>query len=224
MTHGNAPATTCFEPGLAGSGGPASARELGEAPAEIIQPEIELLVARGVKLIQLNNPLLLAQTALEAPALGALSFEGALAVEAIAVRLDTRPEGVRIGVCPGWEALAVVDRAKAEQLYSAVPADRWVLPYCQGTPAELDLLKALPKDRDVCLTAVDASVPELEDIDTVMTRIDAAAEVKDTEDMAVGPSRGFADSATRPLLSAEDQRRKLVLVETLARYCWGNEF
>ncbi|MER5177659.1 methionine synthase II (cobalamin-independent)-like protein [Streptomyces sp. NPDC002896] len=217
-------AATCFEPGLAGSSGPASARELGEALAEIIQAEIELLVARGVKLIQLNNPLLLAQTSTEAPALGALSFEDALAVEAIAVRLDTRPEGVRIGVCPGWEAPAAVDRAKAEQLYGAVPADRWVLPYYQDTAAEFDLLKALPEDRDVCLTVVDAAVPELEDIDAVMTRIDAAAEVKDIEDMAIAPSRGFADSATHPLLSAEDQRRKLVLVETLARYCWGNEF
>lgn len=85
-------------------------------------------------------------------------------------------------------------------------------------------MKALPEDRDACLGVVDATVSALEDIDTVMARIDAAAEVKDLEDMAVSPSRGFADTATRPLLSAENQRRKLVLVETVARYCWGNEF
>ncbi|KPI00170.1 Methionine synthase vitamin-B12 independent [Actinobacteria bacterium OK074] len=220
-------AATTFDPAAAASGGPASARELGEALAEIIQAEIELLVARGVRLIQLNNPLLLAHTATDpaaVPATAALSYEDALAVDALAVRLDERPEGVRIGVCPGWRAPAAVDRARAERLYAAVPADRWVLPYDRGTAAELDLLKALPEDRDACLGVVDPAAPAPEDIDTVMARVDAAAEVKDLEDMAISPSRGFADVADRPLTSAEDQRRKLVHVEVLARYCWGNEF
>ncbi|MFD5519772.1 methionine synthase II (cobalamin-independent)-like protein [Streptomyces sp. NPDC127066] len=217
-------AATTFDPALAGSGGPASARELGEALAEIIHAEIGLLVSRGVRLIQLNNPLLLGHIAAGPAAAGALAFEDTLAVEALAVRLDERPEGVRIGVCPGWRAPGAVDRARAERLYGDVPADRWILPYDQGTAAELDLLRALPEDRDACLGVVDATTPELEEIGTVLARIDAGAEIKDVEDMALSPSRGFADVASRPLLGAEDQRRKLVLVETLARYCWGNEF
>lgn len=214
-------AATTFRAGL----GPASARELGEALAEIVRAEIALLVSQGVRLIQLDNPLLLDQVATDPESgPGALSFEEALAVDAAAVRLDERPEGVRIGVAPGWVAPAAVDRARAERLFTEVPADRWVLPFDQGTGAELDLVRALPEDRDVCLGVVDATVPGLEDIDTVMSRIDAAAEVKDIEDAAVAPSRGFADVASRPLLSAEEQRGKLVLVETIARYCWGNEF
>ncbi|MFD5813799.1 methionine synthase II (cobalamin-independent)-like protein [Streptomyces sp. NPDC127038] len=217
-------AATTFDPSLAGSGGPASARELGEALAEIIQAEIELLVSRGVRLIQLNNPLLLGHLAAEPAVPDALSFEDTLAVEALAVRAQERPEGVRIGVCPGWEAPGTVDRSGAERLYGGIPADRWILPYDRGTAAELDLLRALPEDRDVCLGVVDATTPELEEIDTVLVRIDAAAEVKDIEDMALSPSRGFADLAARPFVGAEHQRRKLVLVETLARYCWGNEF
>ncbi|GAA4023931.1 methionine synthase II (cobalamin-independent)-like protein [Streptomyces plumbiresistens] len=210
-------AATTYEPGL----GPSSARELGEALAVVIHAEIDLLVSKGVRLIQLNNPLLLGQLD---SAGGVLSLEDTLAVEALAVRLDERPEGVRIGVCPGWEAPARVDRTAAEHLYAGIPADRWILPLLQGTEAELDLIRALPEDRDVCLGVVDATVPELEDIDTVMARIDAVGAFKDLEDAAVSPSRGFADVASRPLLSAEEQRRKLVLVETLARYCWGNEF
>ncbi|MEV0636258.1 methionine synthase II (cobalamin-independent)-like protein [Streptomyces sp. NPDC050619] len=215
-------AATTFQPGL----GLSSARELGEALAEIIQAEIALLVSQGVRLIQLNNPLLLGRIATDPAATGpgALSFEDALAVEASAVRLDERPEGVRIGVCPGWSAPAAVDRSAVERLYAEVPADRWVLPFHQGSEAELDLVRALPEDRDVCLGVVDATVAELEDIDTVMARIDAVGEFKDLEDAAVSPSRGFADVASGPLLSAEEQRRKLVLVETIARYCWGNEF
>jgi len=213
-------AATTFQPGH----GPSSARELGEALAEIIHAEIELLVSRGVRLIQLNNPLLAGHLAVGPATPGPLSFEDILAVEALAVRLDERPEGVRIGVSIGHAAPAAVDRAAAEHLYGEVPADRWILPYDQGTDAELDLVRALPEDRDACLGVVDASVAELEEVDVVMARIDAAAEVKDLEDMAISPSRGFADVATRPLLTAEEQRQKLVLVETLARYCWGNEF
>lgn len=213
-------AATTYRPGL----GVSSARELGEALAEIIRAEIALLVSKGVRLIQLNNPLLLDQLATDPVDPGALSFDDALAVEALAVRLDERPEGVRIAVAPGCAAPRAVDRARAERLYGAVPADRWVLPFDQGTDAELDLVRALPQDRDVCLGVVDATVPELEDIDTVMARIDAVGAVRDLEDAAVSPSRGFADVADRPLLTAEEQRKKIVLVETLARYVWGNEF
>ncbi|MHC3467626.1 uroporphyrinogen decarboxylase/cobalamine-independent methonine synthase family protein [Streptomyces sp. 7R007] len=207
-------AATTFRPGL----GVSSARELGEALAEIIQAEITLLVSKGVRLVQLNNPLLLDGDP------GALSYEDALAVDALAVRLDERPEGVRIGVCPGWRAPAEVDRSRVEKLYNGIRADRWVLPFDQGTQAELDLVRLLPDDRDFCLGVVDATTPEPEDIDTVMSRIDAVGEFKDLEDGAVSPSRGFADVATKPLLTAEVQRQKLVLVETIARYVWGNEF
>ncbi|MFD5257313.1 methionine synthase II (cobalamin-independent)-like protein [Streptomyces bobili] len=210
-------AATTYQPGL----GVSSARELGEALAEIIQAEIQLLVSKGVRLIQLNNPLLLDQLGEDR---GALSFDDTVAVDALAVRLDEPPEGVRIGVCPGWAAPDQVDRAAAEHLYAEIPAHRWILPFDQGTEAELDLVRALPEDRDVCLGVVDATVPGLEDLDTVLARIDAAGELKDLEDVALSPSRGFADVASRPLLTTEQQRRKLVLVETLARYVWGNEF
>lgn len=213
-------AATTFEPGL----GPASARELGEALAEIVRAEIARLVSEGVRLVQLDNPLLLDHLATDPSAPGALSFEEALAVDAAAVRPAERPEGVRVGVAPGWTAPDAVDLARAERLYATVPADRWVLPFDRGTDAELDLVRALPEDRDVCLGVVDATTPEPEDIDTVMKRIDAVDTFKDIEDAAVAPSRGFADVAGRPLLDAGDQRRKLVLVETIARYCWGNEF
>lgn len=207
-------AATTFQPGL----GAGSARELGEALAEIIATEIALLVSKGVRLIQLNNPLLLDADP------GALSYEDALAVDALAVGLDERPEGVRIGVCPGWTAPAEVDRARLDKLYAGIPADRWILPLLDGSEAELDLIRALPEDRDVCLGVVDATVPDLEDLDTVLARIDAVGELKDLEDAALSPSRGFADVASRPLLTTEEQRKKLVLVETLARYVWGNEF
>ncbi|MGP4007186.1 methionine synthase II (cobalamin-independent)-like protein [Streptomyces sp. 4N124] len=213
-------AATTYQPGL----GVSSARELGETLAEIIQAEIDLLISRGVRLIQLNNPLLLGQLVTDPADPGTLSFEDALAVDALALGRDDRPEGVRIGMAPGWTAPVAVDRARAEKLYGGIPADRWILPFDQGTAAELDLVRALPDDRDFCLGVVDATTPDLEDIDTVLERVDVVGEFKDLEDGAVSPSRGFADVASRPLVSAEDQGKKLVLIETIARYIWGNEF
>ncbi|MFI0235013.1 methionine synthase II (cobalamin-independent)-like protein [Streptomyces sp. NPDC016845] len=203
---------------------PCGARELGEAFAEIIQAEIARLVDAGVRLVQLDNPLLLAATGPDGPPVGALSFADALAVDAPVARPDIRPEGVRIAVFPGATPPPAVDRAKAERLYADVLADRWVLPLLHGSAAEFDLVRALPEDRDVCFGVVDAAAPDLEDIDTVLQRIDAAGELKDLEDAALAPSKGFADSAAHPLLTPENQHKKLVLVETLARYVWGNEF
>ncbi|MFI6877105.1 methionine synthase II (cobalamin-independent)-like protein [Streptomyces sp. NPDC050400] len=203
---------------------PLPARQVGEAFAGIVRAEIARLVDAGVRLIQLDNPLLLAATGPDDTPVGALSFADALAVDAPATRLDTRPEGVRIGYCPGATPPAAVDRAKAGRLFAEVTADRWVLPLLTASAAELDLVRALPEDRDVCFGVVDAARADPEDIDTALDRLDAAGEIKDLEDAAVAPSSGFADVAARPLQTAEGQRRKLVLVETLARYIWGNEF
>ncbi|MYT74205.1 MULTISPECIES: methionine synthase II (cobalamin-independent)-like protein [unclassified Streptomyces] len=206
---------------------PLDVRELGEAFAEIVRAEIARLVDAGVRLVQLDNPLLLAGTAPGAAAAaftGSLPYADALAIDAAAVRLDSRPEGVRIGCFPGATAPETVDRAAAERLFNHIPADRWILPLRTASAAELDLVRALPEDRDVCFGVVDAAVADLEDIDTVLDRLDAAGELKDLEDAAISPAQGFADIASRPLLTEPEQHAKLVLVETLARYVWGNEF
>jgi hypothetical protein len=41
--------------------------------------------------------------------------------------------------------------------------------------------------------------------------------------VAIATNSGFAASADRPLMSEDEQRAKLRLVETAARYYWGNE-
>ncbi len=203
------------------SGAYRSAVELGEALADIVRTEIERLIASGVKLIQLINPVY--AKALFARGADALPLEQAIAIDARAVRVDSRPEDVRIGLNPTHRAVDTVDKAAAERLFAELPVDRWVLPYCAGTDAEVDLLRAVPADRDVSLGVVDPEVPELEDVDDIMRRMDIAADLKNIDDIAVSPSRGFSDIAGRATVTPEDQRRKLIHVETIARMCWGNE-
>jgi len=213
-------AARCFDPGAAGSPW-SSARELGEALARIIHDEIELLIARGVRYIQLDNPAYARR--LFGGDQPVLTFEDAIAVDALAVRLAAKPDNVRIGLCPAVRAPGAVDVAAAERLFAQVPVDRWILPYCTGAEAEVQLLRAVPADRDVCLGIVDPETAQLEDVDTIMNRMDVAASVRDLEDVAVSPSAGFSAVAGRAAISDEQQRRKLVHVETIARMTWGNE-
>ena len=213
-------AARCFDPDAAGTPWQ-SARELGGALARIIHDEIELLIARGIRYIQLDNPAY-------APSLfggdhPVLSLDEAIAIDSLAVTLAAKPDDVRIALCPTVHAAGTVDVAAAERLFAQVPVDRWILPYCTGAEAEVQLLRAVPADRDVCLGIVEVGTPELEDVDTIMDRMDVAAAVRDLEDVAVSPSAGFSAVAGRAAIGSEDQRRKLVHVETIARMAWGNE-
>jgi len=210
-------AARCFD-----AGGPfKTARELGEALARIVNDEIELLIARGVRYVQLDNPAY-AGFLFGAPG-GALSLADAIAVDTLAVRLETKPDDVRIGLCPANAATGKVDPAVAERIFAEVPVDRWILPYCAGSLGEAQLLRAVPAGRDVCLGIVDPAVAALEDVDTIMVRVEAAASIKDVEDLAVSPSAGFSEVAGRAAIGAADQWRKLTHVETIARMTWGNE-
>ncbi|MGP4025989.1 hypothetical protein [Actinomadura sp. 3N407] len=213
-------AATCFDREISGAAYK-SPVELGEALARIIRDEIELLISRGIRLVQLNN--FRYASYLFSRGGQPLTLDEAIAVDSIAVDLTAKPEDVRIGLCPTHQVTGTVDRDAATRLFAGLPVDRWVLPYDKGAEGEADLLRAVPADRDAALGIVDPATAELEDVETIMQRMDAAAELKDIENIAVSPSAGFADTAGRAAISADDQRRKLIHVETIARMCWGNE-
>ncbi len=60
-------------------------------------------------------------------------------------------------------------------------------------------------------------------MDGLRDRVDPVVEQRGDLDVAISTNAGFAASAARPLLSEEAQAAKLRLVETVARYYWGNE-
>lgn len=122
-----------------------SAIEFGEALARIVRDEIELLIARGVRLVQLNN-FRYASYVFDRGG-QPLTLDEAVAIDSIAVDVRDKPEDVRIGMCPTHRA-DPVNRDAAARLFGGLPVDRWVLPYDKGTEAELDLLRAVPADRD----------------------------------------------------------------------------
>ncbi|GAA2614716.1 uroporphyrinogen decarboxylase/cobalamine-independent methonine synthase family protein [Paractinoplanes durhamensis] len=211
-------AAQCFDPAAGSPFG--SARELGEALARIIRDEIEAILARGVRYIQLDNHLYAA--ALGGGSFPGLSLDDAIAIDSLAVSLG-KADDVRIGLCPAVVTPSAVDVDVASRLFASVPVDRWMLPYCSGADAEVELLRAVPLSKDVCLGIVDPAVAALEDIDAIMDRMDVAFAIRDLEDVAISPAGGFQPVAGGPSIGVEDQKRKLIHVETVARMCWGNE-
>ncbi len=208
-------AAQLFEPG----GAWGSSRELGLALAAIVRDEIAAIIARGVRYIQIDNP---GYAGLLTGAGSALDLDEAIEIDSLAVTLDDKPFNVRIGICPLFSA-AEADAAVAEKLFASVPVDRWILPFDKGTNAEATLLRAVPAEKDVCLGIVDPTTARLEEIDTIMDRMDVVGGIRDLEDVAVSPSAGFSPTAGGNAIGVEDQWRKLTHVETIARMCWGNE-
>ena len=69
---------------------------------------------------------------------------------------------------------------------------------------------------------VSTKVPELESVDDLKRRIDAAAKFVPLEQLALSPQCGFASDVVGNLISEDDQKRKLERVVETARQVWGH--
>ena len=83
-------------------------------------------------------------------------------------------------------------------------------------------LRYVPKGKIVVLGLVSTKVPELESVDDLKRRIDAAAKFVPLEQLAISPQCGFASDVVGNLISEDDQKRKLERVVETARQVWGN--
>ena len=62
---------------------------------------------------------------------------------------------------------------------------------------------------------------ELEDIDELKRRFEAAARFVDMDQLGIAPQCGFASTEEGNKITPDDQRRKLELVVKLAEELWG---
>jgi len=135
--------------------------------------------------------------------------------------------GVTFGIhlCRGnqrsmWHREGSYD-AIAEQLFTQLPYDRFLLEYDSPRAGGFEPLRFMPKGKVAVLGLVSTKVPELEKVDDLKRRIDQAAKFIPLEQIAVSPQCGFASDVIGNLISADDQRRKLELVVETARQVWG---
>lgn len=216
-------------------GGPyPSPDRLGADLAVIIRAEVRALAAEGVRHVQLFNPgYALAVTAdgrdlLRAggtdpdvlldrmAAADAASVDALDADEEFRVTLDLTTGGAA-PLAGGYHSGAV------ERLFEAMPLRRYSVEY-PAAPAARFPLDLVPAGRVIALGVVDVRTAETETVEALLDRVDGAAETLDIDDIAISTNGGFAPLATAPRQpTPATQHTKLQLVETVARYYWGNE-
>jgi 5-methyltetrahydropteroyltriglutamate--homocysteine methyltransferase len=64
-------------------------------------------------------------------------------------------------------------------------------------------------------------LPELEPLDVLRRRVDAAAKVIDLERLCISPQCGFASSYQNTRFTLEQQERKLAHLVEVASRIWG---
>jgi methionine synthase II (cobalamin-independent) len=218
---------------LADSAAVDAVRARGSALAAILRGEIEALAGDGVAYVALGNPLyvpLLTVAGRERLAAG-LDAGAVLAALVEADRSVTEglevPAEFRLGLdltdsgpLPTTER--GYDPAALDTLLDETPFHR----LCADFPA--DPAARLPVERIkpglvLSLGVVDVSAAEPENVEALLERLDPVFELRGEDDVAIATNGGFAASAGQSLMSEDEQRAKLRLVETTARYYWGNE-
>jgi len=109
----------------------------------------------------------------------------------------------------------------AERVFSEVDVDSFLLEYDTPRAGDFAPLRFLGPAKGAVLGLVSTKTPKLESITELCRRIEEAAKVVPLERLAVSPQCGFASTVAGNPVSADDQRRKLVLVVETARRMWA---
>src|SRR5712692_7661978 len=116
-----------------------------------------------------------------------------------------------------WHREGTYD-AIAEQLFNRFEHDRFLLEYDTERAGGFEPLRFVPPGKVVVLGLISTKVPQVETVDALLRRIEAASRYLPVEQLALSPQCGFASEIGGNLLGEDDQWRKLdVMLETAAR-------
>jgi len=199
--------------------------------AEILREEADELEAMGATYLQLDAPhytMVLDPRYREFYASRGWPTERWLE---LGIELDNRVIGDRPGVtfgfhlCRGnqasrWLVEGGYD-AVAEQIFGGIAARRLLLEYDDPRSGSFEPLARVPDDRWVVLGLVTTKRPDLESVDELARRIDAAGRYIPLERVAISSQCGFATSVLGNALTIDDERAKLGVIAEAARKVWG---
>ncbi|HEU0073253.1 MAG TPA: hypothetical protein VFS30_04510 [Dehalococcoidia bacterium] len=111
----------------------------------------------------------------------------------------------------------------AEQLFTGLHVDRFLLEYDSERAGGFEPLRFVPKDRVVMLGLLSTKTNRLESKDDLLRRIEEASKFIPVEQLAIGPQCGFQSAANRDgaNMTIDEQRRKMELIVNVAREVWG---
>ncbi|WP_030442640.1 hypothetical protein [Actinoplanes subtropicus] len=202
----------------------------GQELAAIVRDEVAALAAQGIEYVQLHNPviafLLTVAGRERARGLGIdpdatldliLSTDGAVLSD-----LDA-PADFRVALdittCGELDTGQGYDTRTLAGFLDRQPFERLCVEYLAADAGRFPIEELRP-DCVVALGIVDVGTPEMESADELVDLVDKAATVMDIDSIALSTNGPF-HAGTR--FNADRQRDKLQIVETVARYYWGNE-
>ena len=202
--------------------------------AEIIKAEMRTLAEAGVPYVQIDAPRysyyidpkwrdwLRSELGVDPDA----ALAEAVQVDNACFDAARRP-GVTVAIhlCRGnnrshWYAEGGYD-AIAEQLFSELRVDRFLLEYDDERSGGFEPLRFVPRGKLVVLGLVSSKVAALESAAELRRRIDDAARFVPLDELALSPQCGFASTMEGNLVTEDDQWAKLALVVDTARAVWA---
>lgn len=202
--------------------------------ADVVEVERAMIAAAaeaGCRYVQIDAPGYTAYV--DGPSLDAMRARGEDPVANFRRSLKADNDLIRgfgevtfgIHLCRGnqrsmWHREGAYD-AIAEMLFAELNHDRFLLEYDSPRAGGLAPLRFVPKGKTIVLGLVSTKMAQLETIDELKRRIDAASRYVALDQLAISPQCGFASEFVGNLVSEDDQKRKLELVVETARQVWG---
>ena len=208
------------------------AREFFVDLGRVYQQEIAELAAAGCQYVQLDEVALanLCDPASreKAKSLGADPEQlVGLYVDAINEAVKNLPANMVVGVhmCRGNFKGKYLSEggydSVADKLFNGARVNHFLLEYDTPRAGDFAPLRFLPANKGVVLGLVSSKLPELEPIDMLKRRADAAAKFVDPARLAISPQCGFASTVAGNPVTESDERAKLQLCVEAARQIWG---
>ncbi|MDG2114329.1 MAG: 5-methyltetrahydropteroyltriglutamate--homocysteine S-methyltransferase, partial [Actinomycetota bacterium] len=120
-----------------------------------------------------------------------------------------------------WVASGGYDPA-VDAIFNRTSVDVYLMEYDSDRAGGLEPLRLLPKGpKRVMPGFITTKTPELEPLDEVVARFEAAAAYVDMDQLGIAPQCGFASTEEGNEITTDDQRAKLELVVEAANTMWG---
>ncbi|NKQ55354.1 5-methyltetrahydropteroyltriglutamate--homocysteine S-methyltransferase [Amycolatopsis sp. K13G38] len=141
--------------------------------------------------------------------------------------LAGRPAGLTVTthLCRGnfrssWVASGGYDFV-ADALFNELNVDGYFLEFDDERSGGFEPLRFVPKGKHVVLGLVTTKRGELETVDSLRARIEAAAKYVDIDQLCLSPQCGFSSTEEGNDLTVDQQKAKLERIVETARSVWG---
>src|SRR5688572_7532408 len=142
--------------------------------------------------------------------------------------IEDRPADMLIGMhmCRGnfkstWVAEGGYDPA-ADAVFNQTGVDIYFMEYDSERAGGLEPLRLLPKGKKRVLPGfITTKTAQLEDLDDLKRKFEAASKYVDLDQLGIAPQCGFASTEEGNAITEDDQKRKLDLVVRTAEAVWG---